>query len=220
MTTTAPSWLDAWPAAWPDVGAAYEETVPRQYPEGLYDPVRNSDEYLDVKATARILAWVAQATEWVRRRIFPQADTGGLFLARWEAALGLLRAGTTAARAARITAALRTRKTLTKATVQAIFGPLLRIDPGVDEISFIYPSPADLIAAVSGCSATEIAQALGELCQIGIYSINGACDDLVGAEREARRRQPAWERWWIGTTTNGDGYLYADETLCDHGAAG
>jgi hypothetical protein len=220
MMTTAPSWLPAYPATWQDVQQTYEQTVPRQFPEGLYDPALERDEHKDTLGIADVLAWVAQAAEWVKRSIVPHQDSQGLFLGRWETALGLMQAATVALRQSRIVAALRTRKTLTKAVVQGIFLPLLFPSGDADDVQFIAPTVATLAAALVGATAADIAQAEHDMFQLGIYDLNGTCSDLPGAMREARRRQPAWEHWWIGTSANADGYLYADETPCDHGAAG
>jgi hypothetical protein len=220
MTTTAPSWLPAYPATWQDIQQTYEQTVPRQFPEGLYDPALERDEHKDVLGLADVLAWVAQAAEWVKRSIVPHQDSQGLFLGRWETALGLMQAATVALRQSRIVAALRTRKTLTKEVVRGIFQPL--IDPAgvIDDVEFRSPTVATLATALVGCNAAEITAAQTELFQMGIFSLNGVCSDLQGAMREARRRQPAWERWWIGTSVNADGYMYWDETNWDEGAWG
>lgn len=143
MATTSPSWFESWPAAFPDIQAIAELVFPRQYPRGLYEDT--TDEYADIKAQAQVLNWVQQGSMWIRRRLWPEFDTSGIFLEYWETAFRIVARSSAALRKRAIHIIARHRSTATEEQVQAIFADVFDIDK--DRITFTSPTPAAVAAA-------------------------------------------------------------------------
>jgi len=192
MTTTAPDWLPTWPATFADVEAAYAESVPRQYPEGLYQ--QGTDEYTDLVAQSVVLSWVRQGSEWVIRRIFPQLDTDGLFLGLWEGCLGVVQRATTAGRQAAIVASARYgRGTATTEKIQNIFAPIFGIDPG--DVAFRWATLAEI--ATAGPDAGAATAKCHNM--LHIYDANETAEpDRTLAEDAIALCKPTWQTWSCG----------------------
>lgn len=192
--TTSPSWFPAWPSSFPDLESTYAETIPRQFPEGLYDNAE-SDEYKDIQAMAVVFSWVAQGGEWIKRRIFPQFDTGAMFLHLWESCFGIAMRATTTLRQNAIIAHMRyMRGTATKEQLQAIFAPIFgTADPS--DIEFSYCSLADAVTAAPDTQAgwNQI------LNTLHIYSACGNVPDWDALWDTIRAVQPTWQRWGGGS---------------------
>lgn len=192
MTTTSPTWFPSWPTTFPDVQDAYELSVPRQYPEGLYE--EGTDEWLDIKSQSIILSWVAQGSEWIQRRIFPQLDAGAMFLHLWEECLAVVQRATTADRQAAIVSSARNaRGTATTEKIQNIFAPIFGIDP--EDVAFEYATRADIETA-----APDTNQGWAKcLNMLHIYDINEtAVPDRDMAEDAIAICKPTWQLWSVG----------------------
>lgn len=192
MTTTSPSWFPSWPSGFRDIEDAYVRTIPRQWPRGLYD--KETDEYRDLEAIAVVLSWVAQGGEWIKQRIYPQYDSGSLFLALWEECLGLAKRGTIALRQAAIIGWLRMiGGNAKKAALQKIFAPIFDEDDPAD-ILFSYSTLAQAVTAAPD-SNEGWAQVLNTL---HIYSANNNEPDWKAMWDMIRLLKPPWQRWGGG----------------------
>jgi hypothetical protein len=194
MTTTSPSWFPSWPSDFPDIQQDYEQTVPEQYPAGLYEP--GSDEYKDIQATAQVFSWIAQGSMWIRRRLWPHFDTSGLFLDLWEDAFGLVARSSITERVANITRSARNKLgTATKANVQAIFAPVFGDNADPSTVAFASPSSSD-IAANPPDSAEGWARALNSM---HIYDANETTEpDRVEGTDAVNATKPTYQRWTYG----------------------
>jgi hypothetical protein len=189
MTTTSPSWFPSWPASFPDLEEIYLKSVPRQFPWGLYED-ETTDEYKDIQAMAVVFSWVAQGGEWIKRRIFPQFDSGAMFLGLWEECYNIARRATTAARQNAIIAYMRhMRGTATKEQLQAIFAPIFdEADPS--KILFAWATPAQ-IHALNPDTQAEYNAGINSL---HVYHTTGNIPDWAALWDTIRAVQPTWIR--------------------------
>lgn len=193
--TTSPSWWPTWPTTFPDVEAVYHETVPAQFPD-LYGDL-GSDEAKDIDAIAAVLSLVAQGSQWVRDRIFPQNDSGGLFLPLWEGAFGIVVKGTMAVRQAVVIRSARYKLgTGVESAVRAIFAPVFGHPDDPTVVSFLSADSTWLGSHGGSMSDEGWAKALTSL---HIYSA-GAADapDLPSGRDAAEQTKPAQETWSVG----------------------
>lgn len=189
MATTAPSWLPAWPSGWPDIEPVYRDLVERIFGPDVYDD--DAPEKDDQRALGSVLSWIGQAEQWIHRRIYPSRDSGNLFTALWEEALGIPQ-GPAAARNDRVLAAFRHRGTGTRELIQAIFAPVFGTTDLAD-ISFVAPDPGAHPAGASDYDKIDLQN------QIHIYSTNEDLDPDHGWGRDLiKKSKPTWERWTIG----------------------
>ncbi len=193
MTTTSPSWYPSWPSAFQDVEDAYLRTIPRQWPPGLY--AEGTDERRDLDSTAVALSWVAQGGEWIKQRIFPQRDTGGMFTGLWEEAFSIARATTLAARRNAIIAYCRLMLgTATKQTIQHIMAPIFGVDDPSD-IEFAFASWDKLDATTF---TDEWGRAFA-MCHFHIYHDGGtSAPDRPRALDAIAKFAPTWIRVTVG----------------------
>lgn len=194
MTTTSPDWFPTWPASWPDLEDVYTQTIPRQFPEGLYDDV-DSDEYADIQAIGVVFSWIAQGSEWIKRRIFPQFDDDAMFLHLHEEAFGLVKRATTTLRQNAVIAYMRyMRGTATKEQVQAILAPAFNTeDP--NEIAFSYATLAQVVAA-NPDTQEGYNQVLHTLF---IYHTGNNVPDWDILRDSIRSIKPTWQVWEGGS---------------------
>jgi len=195
MPTTSPSWFDAWPADFPDVQDAYADTIPAQFPRGLYDDLE-SDEAKDIGVMSRVLSWVAQGSQWVRGRIFPQHDADGIFIPTWEDILGLPARGFLAQRQRAIVRYLRySMGTATSGAVKAIFAPLFGEEGNTDAVAFAVPTLAQIVTAAPE-DDSQYAQAT---CSMHIYHATETTEPDRRLVLDAMTQsQGGHERWTCG----------------------
>jgi hypothetical protein len=194
LTTTSPSWFPTWPAGFPDVQDEYQQTVPRQFPAGLYGA--SSDEHLDIVSIGEIYSWLRQGSTWVSRRLWPHLDVTGEFVGLWESALGLVAAFNVTTRRDNVLRALRYHLgTATEAAVQAIFAPLFGFadDPG--SVSFASPSAAD-IAAAGPSNEGEWAGATNTM-HIN-HTNETAAPDRTAVDAAIEQTKPTYQEWSAG----------------------
>lgn len=192
MTTTSPSWFPSWPSVFADIEDAYLRSVPRQWPAGLYDD--GTDERRDLDSTAVVVSWVAQGGEWVKRRIFPQYDTDGLFLHIFEEAFAIQRAATVALRQAAVIAYARLMLgTATKEVIQRIMAPIFGFDDSYTVVDFAFASLADIAAAGYTGNAKAFV-----LCHFHIHTRGTAAPDRPRALDAIARFRPTWLRITVG----------------------
>lgn len=191
MTTTSPGWFDSWPSVFKDLEDAYLRTVPRQWPMGLY--AEGTDERKDLDSTAVVLAWVAQGGEWIKRRVFPQHDSLGQFLALWEECFSITKAATIALRQQAIIAYCRLMLgTATKATIQKIMAPIFGVSDYTD-IDFAFGSIADIDA--TGYTGADRAFVL---CHFHIHTNGTHAPDRPRALDAIAKFKPTWIRITVG----------------------
>ena len=193
MTTTSPSWHEAWPTDFPDLEAVYRQTVPAQFPD-LYDDL-DSDEAKDIDATAKVLSWVAQGSQWIRGRLFPQKDTTAIFLDLWETALGILAKGTIALRQRAVIRSFRySLGTGTEAAVRAIFAPIFGDEDNPAAVEFASPSAAEIAA----CVTTEEGWAMATTSLHIYHAAQTTAPDRPSAVDAMEQTKPAHETWSAG----------------------
>lgn len=191
--TTSPSWFPSWPSTFKDIEDAYLRTIPRQWPAGLYN--EGTDERRDLDAIAVVMSWVAQGSEWIRQRVFPQYDDGAMMLPLWEEALSLSKSATIALRQAAVIAYCRLMLgTATKATIQKIMAPIFGVDDYTD-IDFSFASFANIDAFTF---TDEWARAF-ILCHFHIFDNNGThAPDRKRALDAIAKFRPSWVRVTVG----------------------
>lgn len=192
--TTSPSWYPTWPTAFRNIEEDYLQTVPRQYPLGVYR--EGTDERRDLDAVAVVLSWIAQGSEWIQRRIFPQLDSSAMFLHLWEECFSIVAGATTAARQQAAIAYCRLMLgTATKETIQKIMAPAFGASVDYDEVGFSFASFADVAATTF---TDEWARAYA-LTRLHIYHIPETADpDISVALDLIARWRPTWLHVSVG----------------------
>jgi hypothetical protein len=191
VTTTSPSWFDSWPSSFKDLEDAYLRSIPRQWPQGLFND--GTDERRELDAIASVISWTAQGGEWIKQRIHPQHDANAQFLHLWEECFALARAATTALRQSAIISHCRLMLgTATKEVIQRIMAPVFGVDdPAL--IDFSFASRADIDA--SGYTGSDRAFLL---CQFHIHANGSGTLDRPRALDTIAKWKPTWIRVTVG----------------------
>jgi hypothetical protein len=194
LITTSPTWLPTWPAGFPDVQDEYQQTVPRQFPAGLYGA--SSDEHLDIVSIGEIYSWLRQGSTWVSRRLWPHLDVTGEFIGLWENAFGLVAAFAVSTRRDNVLRAMRYHLgTATESAVRAIFAPLFGFADNPGSVSFASPTHAQ-VAAAGFDSEDGWAMATNSL---HIYPTDeGAIPDHAALDAALEQTKPTYQRWTAG----------------------
>lgn len=187
-----PSWFPytptgSRPATWDDWVTILQEVTPRQWPARLY--ARDSEAWLDLKSFGESIALMRDILQFMQRWLWPNKDTGGTFLALWEAVFDLAPAKSLALRQQRLEAAMRQRGTMTQQLVKAVMAPAWG-HTNTDLVGLESPT--------QGWTATDDPEGafLGD--NMHIYDINEAAEpdpmiiDLIA------KVKPTWQIWSYG----------------------
>ena len=196
-----PTWLPAWPSAFPDFETALRYIVPAQYPDGLYH--EEGQARLDQEAIGIVFSWLRKGAEWGLQRFWPWLDDDALFLDRWESAFGLEPTGSVATRQRRVVASMRNRGTLTEAVLTAIFEWVFGTEDPAD-ITVVAPTPAGAWGGAVNWTAVD--WPFDRTLDIDAISGHGGAYIWgVGDAGMIKRFTTSWETVTSGTATNLNG---------------
>lgn len=197
-----PTWmpLSTRPSNWPDWSDIFTNTVPREWPKGLFG--KGGQAWLDLEALGESLALARDVMEVVIRRIWPARDDDGTFLSDWETVFDVTPEPTIAKRQDRLIAKFRQRGTMTQDLVKAI---MCRAWGSDDPSTVTLTSPTQGWAAVDETDAARLGHQMHISQTAGTDEPDPMIEDLIS------QNKPTWENWYYGKTATLKWGAHADD---------